>query len=97
MSMMSTEPIIEFTELVQSVGDLQIPCDWADNAIHDGEDPARWVATLVVCVCGRTGARLICGPCKNKALSTLDAAECGVCGEVYQPYRTVIATLEWLR
>lgn len=94
--MMSTEASILPADVAEMVGDLAIPCDWADNSIHEGDGPARWQVTLVTCVCGRTGIRLICASCKNKALWTLDAAECGACGEVYQPFRRVIRTLEWL-
>lgn len=91
------EIVVSPIQVAEIVGDVAIPCDWTGNPIHEGDGPARYQCTLVTCVCGRSGVRLICASCKEKALWTFDAAECGVCGEVYSPFRKVIRTLDWLR
>ena len=81
-------------DLTEIIGDIEIPCDWAAQSVHAGDGPARWVAHLIPCVCGRTGARLICGHCKDAAMATPDAVQCGACGEVYVPFRSVIRLIE---
>lgn len=80
--------------LTHIVGEIQVPCDWAGQKIHAGDGPAEWIAHLKPCVCGRFGARLVCTHCKDVAMATEDAVQCGACGEVYAPFRSVIHLIE---
>jgi hypothetical protein len=91
---MSTETIILPSELTEIVGDIEVPCDWGSTSLHVGDGPARWIAVLRPCVCGRTGVRLICTHCKDVSMQAEDAAMCGACGEVYVPWRSVIYSIE---
>lgn len=85
---------VEVIDLTQIVGEFSTPCDWAAQQIHLGDGPAAWIAHLAACGCGRVGARLICESCKDRAIATNEAAECGECGEVYVPFRQVIRHIE---
>lgn len=92
--MMSTEPIVEFTELEHL--DFEVPCDY-DRLGKCGGSAAHWVM-IARCPCGAGAVRLACGACKNMLVSTENALSCpSECGEVFAPARRAFSRVEWLR
>jgi hypothetical protein len=81
--MMSTEPIVEFTELEHL--DFLVACDYGDQ-FQCGPAVAGWEMRLA-CNCGHKGVRLACDDCKDKWLTADSAAECPACSEITAPAR----------
>lgn len=92
---MAPESTISQHELAQMVGEIPLPCYYADWS-HCGPAQARWVMHVRCNHCGVQVARLACGPCKNILVSTEDALTCPTCDEVHAPARRAFARIEWL-
>jgi len=93
---MATEivtPSPVFTEW--TVGDLEIPCDFAEMTAGCPDQPARWV--MFVADHGHGGtARLACDHCKTVRLTTEAGVECIACGHVTVPARHAYSRIEAL-
>lgn len=93
------DPLANTIILAHLVGDIEIPCDFAESWDDCPNGPAKWVALRVTCECGfNGGARLICTHCKDVLMMSEDAIQCAGpdCPIIYQPARTIVSMIEAL-
>lgn len=83
---------IQFTELEEIVGDIEIPCDY-DRIFRCGPAAAGW-EMRAVCGCGNKAVRLACESCKDAILQTEDGMSCSVCDAVTIPARHLFWHIE---
>lgn len=74
---------LEVVDLTEFVGDIEIPCDYADESTCPDE-PARWVLFLKPCCPAGGGVRLACERCKENRLMDAHSVECASCGFIYE-------------
>lgn len=94
---MSTD--LEIVDLTEIVGDLEIPCDYADSRpgwFGCPNQPGRWLLFTRDHGCG-TRVRVACEPCKTARLTAEDGAvECALCGHITAPPRHAYSRIEAL-
>ena len=86
---------IEQDGLLSIVGDLEIPCDYADSKTCP-DLPAHWILYRKrdMCTCGKTGAVLACDHCKDVRMSTDGALICTGCGDCITPPSSAYSLIE---
>lgn len=94
--MMSTEPIITQKELADLVGEVPLPCYYADWSMC-GPAQARWVMHVRCPACGCSVRRLACGPCKVTLETSEAGVTCPACDDFIAPARHAFVLIEWLK
>jgi hypothetical protein len=82
-----------FTEW--TVGELEIPCDYAETDIICPDRPARWVMFVEDHGCG-SYVKLACDSCKAFRMTSEAAVECVRCDHVTIPARHAYSRVEAL-
>ena len=85
---------IDTFHIEEIVGDLNLPCDYAQyGEQHCPDEPAEWILHRVRCDCGLGGAVLACTHCKDLRLLGDGVVKCGDCG-TYTPAREAYSYIE---
>ena len=80
-----TQTTLSPVELVQIVGDLDIPCDFfVDGKVLCQGEAAHWVMYRNPCCVQTMTPALACDCCKEARVMDMIALECGYCGHIWE-------------